>query len=142
MKKIMNMVICFGSILGFASVAASATLTLIVSDTVESGDVRVAVFSNQTDFENGDSFFAVSSPASLSETKLEIKDLSPGNYGIALFQDLNGNEQLDRNLFGVPTEPYGFSQNPVILFSAPRFDEFEFELTGDPLVLNITLNGG
>ncbi|MCY4303728.1 MAG: DUF2141 domain-containing protein [Aestuariivita sp.] len=142
MKKVMTIIACCGFTLGFASVTISGTLTLVVSDTSEKGDVRAAVFSSQTDFENGDSSFALSRSATLSETKLEIEDLPPGNYGVAVFQDLNGNEQLDRNLFVVPTEPYGFSQNPVISFSAPHFDEFDFEFTGTPLELNIVLNGG
>jgi len=142
MKNIMTIVACLSFVFSFASIASSATLTLIVNDTAEQGDVRVAVFSNQTDFENGNSFLAVNSPATLGVTKLEIEDLPVGKYGIALFQDLNENMRLDRNLFDVPTEPYGFSRNPIISFSAPQFEDFEFEFNGMPLVLTITLNRG
>ena len=40
-----------------------------------------------------------------------VKDLPPGRYAIAVFQDLNGNGKLDASFFGVPKEPYGFSRD-------------------------------
>jgi uncharacterized protein (DUF2141 family) len=40
-----------------------------------------------------------------------LTNLDPGQYAIILFHDENGNGKLDRNALGVPTEPYGFSNN-------------------------------
>ena len=48
-------------------------------------------------------------------------DVPAGVYGLAVFHDRNGNQILDRNLFGIPTEPYDFSRN-YIGFKAPSFD--------------------
>ena len=39
------------------------------------------------------------------------ENVKPGNYAIAVFHDLNGNGKLDRNLIGLPSEPYGFSND-------------------------------
>jgi ABC-type glutathione transport system ATPase component len=40
-----------------------------------------------------------------------FKDLAPGTYAVSAYQDLNGNQRLDANMVGMPTEPYGFSRD-------------------------------
>lgn len=40
---------------------------------------------------------------------VSFEGISSGTYAIAIFQDLNSNATLDRNIIGTPTEPYGFS---------------------------------
>jgi uncharacterized protein (DUF2141 family) len=52
-----------------------------------------------------------------------IPDLPPGTYGVIVFHDENGNGRLDKNFWGVPTEPYGFSNNAVGTLGAPSFAE-------------------
>ncbi len=47
-------------------------------------------------------------------------------YAIAVFHDQNKNGLLDKNIFGAPTEAYGFSNNVRNLFSAPSFDQAKF----------------
>lgn len=65
-------------------------------------------------------------PTSASSTSLEMGDIPFGEYAIAIYQDLNGNGKLDTNIFGAPTEPYGFSNNVRPKFSAPSFDDCSF----------------
>lgn len=48
---------------------------------------------------------------------LSFANLPPGHYALAVFCDLNANSRLDRNLFGRPTEPYGFSREARGLLS-------------------------
>jgi uncharacterized protein (DUF2141 family) len=38
-----------------------------------------------------------------------FSNLDPGRYAIIVFHDENGNGELDKNVLGIPTEPYGFS---------------------------------
>ena len=61
-----------------------------------------------------------------------ISDVSSGSYALILFDDLNGNRFLDKNLLGIPLEPVGASNNPSYRFGPPRFDECLFELS-EPL---------
>ncbi|MGB0402818.1 MAG: DUF2141 domain-containing protein [Salibacteraceae bacterium] len=49
--------------------------------------------------------------------------LPQGEYSITAFHDLNGNEKLDTNFLGVPTEPYGFTNNVRNLLSKPKMEE-------------------
>lgn len=57
--------------------------------------------------------------------------LPPGEYAISIYHDLNSNDKLDKNFFGAPSEPYGFSRNYKPVFRAPRFDEVKIVLHGD-----------
>ena len=45
------------------------------------------------------------------------------NISISAYHDENENSKLDKNSFGIPTELYGFSQNPTRGFGPPRFKE-------------------
>lgn len=49
--------------------------------------------------------------------------LPAGSYGVIAFHDINGNEKLDTNMIGIPTEPYGFSNNARGLLSKPDHEE-------------------
>jgi uncharacterized protein (DUF2141 family) len=49
----------------------------------------------------------------------------PGLYAMALYHDANANHHFDRGFFG-PTEGYGFSRNPHLLFGPPPLRAVSF----------------
>ncbi len=51
-----------------------------------------------------------------------MNKIPAGRYSIAVFQDTNSNNQLDRMAFGIPAEPFGFSNNPDSK-RPPKFDD-------------------
>ena len=62
----------------------------------------------------------------ISETIIYEIHLPPGEYMIGLHQDTNGNGIMDYGLFGIPREPYGFSN---MRGKAPgRFDQLKFRI--------------
>ena len=66
--------------------------------------------------------------------------LPAGTYAIAAFHDANGNGELDRAAFGIPTETYGFSNGARGLFGPPDFEESHFTVAADTVaVQRITL---
>ena len=92
----------------------------------------VAAYSTQAGFTNED-FIAnasVTLGAEAAHTELGMQLPAAGEYVIAAFQDLNGNGELDRNLLGVPTEPYGFSKLPPSKWRAPSFGEVATQVQG------------
>ncbi len=66
-------------------------------------------------------------------------DLAPGEWAVALSQDTNDNDKLDKNFLGIPTEPYAFSNNVRPRFAAPNFEECKFVVDGPGKVINIAL---
>jgi uncharacterized protein (DUF2141 family) len=53
--------------------------------------------------------------------KVSFDDLPKGEYAVAVYHDKNKNGIMDKNLLGMPTEKYGFSNNARETFSAPSF---------------------
>jgi uncharacterized protein (DUF2141 family) len=54
---------------------------------------------------------------------LHVEGLPAGRYAITVVHDVNANGKLDSNMMGMPTEPFGFSNNPVIRFGPPDFED-------------------
>ena len=71
--------------------------------------------------------------------KLIFSDLEQGEYGILVFQDLDGDQMLNKNLFGVPSEPYGFSNNPQLM-GPPKFSEIKFTVNDSNIQITINLD--
>lgn len=64
--------------------------------------------------------------------------LPKGRYAISAFHDLNSNNKLDKNMVGLPTEKYGFSNNARGTFGPPSLNDQLFGLH-DHLTTSITL---
>ena len=63
---------------------------------------------------------------------LKIANIKTGVYSVSLFHDENNNGVLDtKGLFGIPSEPYGFSNNPRTTFGPPSFENCAFLIDGD-----------
>lgn len=69
-----------------------------------------------------------------------LESLPYGRYALALFHDINGNGELDRNLIGIPSEPYAFSQKPKSKWRLPRFREIAFDFGKDKQILETKLH--
>ena len=52
-----------------------------------------------------------------------LRDLPPGRYAVSVFHDENGNGEIDLGAAGIPTEGYGFANNPPSQVGPPSFEE-------------------
>lgn len=92
------------------------------------GTVRIALFSNASDFTNR-SNPVVEKIIPLDGTgsvRLQVPIPQDGRYALAVYHDLNDNNQLDVNAFGIPKEPYAFSKTPESKWAAPTFEDVAF----------------
>jgi uncharacterized protein (DUF2141 family) len=71
------------------------------------------------------------------ETTLCLHAPAAGRYSVALYHDENGNKEFDQDFLGIPTEGYGFSQNPGFRFGKPDIEETLFDIDGTPVSLRI-----
>lgn len=110
-----------------ATTAAAATLTLTIEPVREArGTIQVAVYSSEQSFEQKKLFRGRRAPATAGTMKIEIGELPAGEYGVMVFQDLDGNDKLDRNLMGIPREPWGGSLGGKTSFGAPGWKDIRF----------------
>lgn len=91
------------------------------------GVIRLAVFDTAEGLKKEEPFSGkvVSIDPSGDFFDAELGDLPTSSFALAAYHDVNNNGKLDRNLFGVPTEPYAFSGLPASKWRAPLWNEVE-----------------
>ena len=72
------------------------------------------------------------------DLELVFTDLVPGKYALRVMHDENDNGKLDTSVIGMPTEGYGFSNNPRVMRAA-HFDEALFEVPEAGAAITIML---
>ena len=96
------------------------------------GPVRVAVFSEGSDFPNHEkAATTLTLPSKANLTEGSVDALPSGKFALAVYQDLNNDGKLNRSNFGLPMEPYGFSNNARGQFGPPSFQAAMLE-AGQP----------
>ena len=58
-------------------------------------------------------------------------NLPAGDYAVKAFHDVNGDGEMNTNPFGMPTEPYAFSNNAVGNMGPARWDRAHFAVSGE-----------
>jgi uncharacterized protein (DUF2141 family) len=66
----------------------------------------------------------------------EIKILPSGNYAIKAFHDEGQDDEINTK-FGIPSEGFGFSNNPNILFGSPSHENAKFLFNSDSMKIEI-----
>jgi uncharacterized protein (DUF2141 family) len=106
------------------------------------GRVVVAVYDNADAFPKSQHALRVAKAYAASDpTMVTIESLAPGPYACAVFDDVDGNDVLNTNFVGYPSEPFGFSNDArVKLFGPPGFDDAKFEFRAPETNIDITLH--
>jgi uncharacterized protein (DUF2141 family) len=124
----------------FAAQVTHAADLVVHVDNVKSasGQVMVALY------DNADAFLkhptrAEKAKADKAGTTLVFHDVAPGDYGLAVFQDINDNGRMDRNLMGIPTEPIAFSNNAQGRMGPPDFAAVKLAVPAAGLDTSVTL---
>jgi uncharacterized protein (DUF2141 family) len=125
--------LCGILILLCASSTVTHHLTVEVSFTkAMKGKVMLGIYREKDQFPKQDTRYKwlVITPHGTSAVGV-FTDLPKGKYAVAAYLDENKNLHLDKNMVGYPTEPFGFSNNARVKFSAPTFEEAAIELHAD-----------
>ena len=75
-----------------------------------------------------------------STERLEFWGLPSGDYGIAVYHDINSNNRMDKKYIVIPNEAYGFSNNArrVIRPGETGLQQSEICSTADRAAAHIT----
>jgi len=124
MKKILA-----GAILGATAMWAGDITVVVTNVANHKGNVAIGLYNNAKTFPNTSRFY--------KGTRLKIrgknvvytfKHVPKGTYAVSVMHDANNNKRLDKNVFGVPKEGYGFSNNVHHALKAASFGEARFSL--------------
>jgi uncharacterized protein (DUF2141 family) len=100
------------------------------------GQVRVALFDSEKTFLQKPFKSGVVAIENF-QSHWQVKGVSRGFYALAVYHDRNNNGQLDKNLVGIPLEPYGFSNNARGVLGPPSFGDARFQVEGPKMRIEV-----
>lgn len=114
----------------FAQDAADITFTFQVGQ--PTGAVMVALFDSEAAYD-GDG-----RPVRVAQVTVDggtataaFEGLPVGDYAMKAFHDVDGDGEMDTNPFGMPTEPFAFSNNAVGNMGPAGWDRAAFAVSAD-----------
>ena len=118
--------ICIGFLRTQAQEEETFDVTIeIVGITKNSGKIFLALYDNEETFLKSNSKGTKASVENKKATA-QFKGLKKGEYAISIFHDENDNNKLDTKIFGIPKEPYGFSNDATGFMGPPKFENAKF----------------
>lgn len=146
LSRIAPLVIALGLVLGAGAHAQESPRRLIVTVVTrnDTGHVFCGVWRGPEGFptQRDRAIAHVRDPSIVSRrAHCVFEGLAPGEYAIAAFHDENANGDLDRGLFGIPTEGTGASNDARGVMGPPPYDGARFLLGAAP-VQRLTIHLG
>lgn len=97
-----------------AAPAAEGSSSLVISFSgIErpGGSIVVALFDGEAGWRSGPPVRTALVPVNGNAAEIRFEGLAPGRYGVKTFHDVDDDRRLGTNPFGVPIEPFAFSNN-------------------------------
>ncbi len=86
------------------------------------GQVRVALF-DEANWLSDVRVASAQVDASGASVTVRLSAPRAGRYAVSVYQDLNRDGRLNRNLIGIPSEPWGASNDAPANFGPPQFSD-------------------
>jgi uncharacterized protein (DUF2141 family) len=119
--------------------AASLTITFAGIETTE-GAVMGAVFDSEDAYNGkGAPVRQIMVAADKAEVATQLAGLKPGRYAVKLFHDIDGDMKMSTNPFGMPTEPFAFSNDAVGNMGPAKWADAAFEVKAGENSARITI---
>jgi uncharacterized protein (DUF2141 family) len=119
----------------------SATLTINFSGIEDKqGALMGAIYNSEAAYDGkGAPVRQIMAAADKAELSALIEGLSPGTYAIKLFHDVDGDMKMSTNPYGMPIEPFAFSNNAVGNMGPAKWADAKFEIKPGANVQAITI---
>ncbi len=115
---------------------AQTCATVVVSAVrPQQGQLMVAAYAGADSF-NKRPLVSLRLPAGEDTMQFQLCGLSGDTVALTLFQDLDSDGKMNRNLLGMPTEPWGSSGSPGPM--GPSWETAKVALDGKPLAVRMS----
>ena len=113
--------------------SADSKVVLTFETGARTGMVMVALYDSASAFDGGSArpVAATAVSASGSRVVATFENLPAGDYAMKAFHDVNGDGEMNTNPFGMPVEPYAFSNNAVGNMGPARWSAAHFAVSGE-----------
>lgn len=127
---------------GTKATITHSSLTVMVDGLKnQKGQICFSLFASSQGFPSSGDRALQANCVRVKSTPIEITfdNLQAGSYAVAVIHDANSDRTLNRNFLGIPTEGFGFSQNPIIQTGPPKFMDSVVIVTGKNTNIQIQL---
>jgi len=122
-----------------APLAQAGDLTVSITNVrADKGTLLVSVTNTEAGWNNQEKPVAATKVAATGKDAVVHFTLPAGSYAVQVMHDENDNGKMDTNFMGIPSEGYGFSNNPQVMRKA-HFSEAKFDIGDAASSITITL---
>jgi len=103
----------------------------------DKGKLYVQLFKGKENYDAGKAESSLIIRAKPGTNTVTFNSVDTGEYAVRFFHDENNNGELEFNLFGMPVEGYGFSNDAQPNFGPAKYKHMKFDVTNtDETVIN------
>lgn len=113
-----------------ALAADPSSLTLTFDTGASTGAVMVALYDSEAAWSDGAPVRSARIDVAAGQRTATFNDLPAGDYGMKAYHDVNGDGTMNTNPFGMPVEPYAFSNNAVGNMGPARWGQARVTVSG------------
>ena len=106
------------------------SLTVSFETGAATGAVMVGLYDSAASYGGGQPVRGERITVSGGAVSVTFDHLPAGDYAFKAYHDVNGDGTMNTNPFGIPTEPYAFSNNAVGNMGPARWDAAKFAVSG------------
>lgn len=141
-KKLILLLLIFINVAIYAGENPKTKITIKIKGLKSNnGTVKVALCNSLENYKNHKApFMGLNLPINNNQAEITLSDFTAGYYAVKAFHDENNNNDLDTNLFGIPIEDYGFSNNASGIFGPPSWNKAKMMISDDSSVIIINFN--
>jgi uncharacterized protein (DUF2141 family) len=123
--------------------AGAATVTITFQGiTRQSGEIRGQMFCSEADYSGkaGKAAGAFAVPVTAASVSTTIAGVTPGQCAVRAFHDVDGDGKMGTNPFGIPTEPFAFSNDAKGAFGPASWADAAFAVGAGETAHSITID--
>ncbi len=134
----------FAALIAVSMIAAPIALASDLTVTVESiaqtqGTIVLGLF-DEASYNGDGAVDGANLKVEGNDVTVTFEGLEPGEYAVKLYHDINDDGEMNTNPFGMPTEPFAFSNDAKGRFGPAKWDAAKFSVSADGTVHTIKLN--
>lgn len=119
------------ALLAAPAAAQQADVTLTFETGARTGAVMVVLYDSEAAWSGGAPVAQMRVDAAGESPTAVFRGLPAGTYGAKAFHDVDGDGEMDTNPFGIPIEPFAFSNNAVGNMGPADWAQASFPVAGD-----------
>jgi uncharacterized protein (DUF2141 family) len=105
----------------------SGNITLTVDKISDlKGVLKIALYNSKESYDEGNAYKTMDVKVKNRSEIVVFENIDYGEYAIKMYHDVNENKKMDKGLFGIPTEPYGFSNDASGFMGPASYEKAKF----------------